>query len=413
MTRESIVVIGAGIVGAAAARMLQLDGHVVTLLDREGVCAGASYGNAGAVVTGSCAPTAMPGILRDVLHMIGRPLSPFTIRPRYLPTALPWLLRFLAESRRSRVEQNAGHLHALTSRAEQGWRRLTGDSPLAALLRPGGWLKVYETEAAFARTAETRRLMDRLQVPYDVLEPADIQALEPELAPIFECGLFQPDSLRVTDPGKMVEGIVDAFVGAGGTFRHFAVERLVSAAGSVRLEGDAARLGADRVVIAAGARSAVLAEQAGDRMPLDTERGYHLMLPESTAGMLQRPVMNGDHSFVLSPLADGLRITSQVEFAGVDAAPDYRRVRSLLPQAARMLPGLQTEERSVWMGCRPSLPDSLPVIGFSTRSSRVMYAFGHQHLGMTLGPVTGCILADLVAGRDPGLDLRAYRPDRF
>ena len=137
------------------------------------------------------------------------------------------------------------------------------------------------------------------------------------------------------------------------------------------------------------------------------------MLSTDSSVLLSRPVMNGDSSFVLSPMELGLRLTAQIEFAGLDAAPDYRRVRSLLPVARRMLPGIDKAETSVWMGCRPSLPDSLPVLGFASASNNVLYAFGHQHLGITLGPISGLIIADLVAGRDPGIDLAPYRPDRF
>ncbi len=145
---------------------------------------------------------------------------------------------------------------------------------------------------------------------------------------------------------------------------------------------------------------------------MDTERGYHLMLSVEDSDLLTRPVMNGEHSFVLCPTQTGLRLTGQIEFAGLAADPDYRRIRRFLAPAKRMLPGIDSDEQSVWMGCRPSLPDSLPVLGFSSHEN-VLYAFGHQHLGMTLGPISGLIIADLVAGRDPGIDMAAYRAERY
>ena len=413
MLAESIVVVGAGVVGASAALALQQDGHQVTLVDREGPCAGASFGNAGVVVNASCAPTAMPGIVFDVLRMIGRPLSPLTIRLSYLPRVLPWMARFVNESRVTRVHANAIALHALTQGAGQGWRTLTENTGLNTLLRQDGWLKVYESDHSFARSARARSLMDELSVPYEILNPADIQALEPHLAPIFARAIYQQDTLQVSNPGQMISAMVELFANRGGRFRKFDVQRIEIVDGGVAIRNQSESIAADKIVIATGAWSRVLATQLGDRVMLDTERGYHLMLPAGNNAMLGRPVMSADHSFVLSPMETGLRLTSQVEFAGLDAAPDYRRVRRLVPIAARMLPGLDAEEQSVWMGCRPSLPDSLPVLGFSPRCNKVLYAFGHQHLGMTLGPLSALIIADLVAGRDPGIDMHPYRIDRF
>jgi len=413
MSGQNVVVIGAGIIGASTALALQRDGHRVTLIDREGPCAGASFGNAGAIVNDSCVPTATPGIVFDVLRMLGRPLTPFTIRLSYLPRALPWMLRFLGESRHSRVHANAKNLHALTKVAEKSWRTLTSGTDLTSLLRPGGWLKVYESNDSFAGTAFARVLMDELGAPYEILDPAGIQDLEPHLAPIFTNGLFVPEGLWISDPGRMTHGMVELFLSRGGRFQKFTAERLEMKSDEIVVHDHAAVLAADKVVVATGAWSRKLAAQIGDPVPLDTERGYHLMLPAENSGLLERPVMSGDDSFVLSPMDEGLRLASQVEFAGLDAAPDYRRVRSLIPAALRMLPGIDATEQSVWMGCRPSLPDSLPVLGFATQSERIIYSFGHQHLGMTLGPRSALITADLLAGRNPQIDLRPYRADRF
>lgn len=413
MSGKSIIIIGAGVVGAATALVLQQDGHQVTLVDREWPCYGASFGNAGLVVNASCAPTAMPGIVFNVLRMIGRPLSPLTIRPSYVLEVLPWMARFVNESRRARVHANATALHALTQGAVQSWRMLTANTVLHELLRQLGWLKVYESEKSFAATAYARLLMDELRVPYETLDGGDIQALEPELAPIFAHAILQRDSLQISNPAQMIHGMVELFASRGGRFRKFDVQRIAIGDQQIEIHQPSESMAADKIVIAAGAWSGALAAQIGDLVPLDTERGYHLMLPVTNNAMLGRPVMSGDYSFVLSPMETGLRLSGQVEFAGLDAAPDYRRVRRLLPIAARILPGLDTEEQSVWMGCRPSLPDSLPVLGFSSQCNSILYAFGHQHLGMTLGPVSAHIIADLLAGRDPEIDLNPYRVDRF
>lgn len=410
---HAVCVVGAGVVGASAALALQRDGHEVVLIDREGPGAGASFGNAGAIVNASCAPTAMPGVVLDVFRMIGRPMAPFNIRPDYLLRASPWMLRFLVESRIARVRENARHLHALTREAVSAWNTLVRGTEMSKLLRPAGWLKVYETDAAFTRTLQARLLMDELGVPHELLDAEQIRELEPALAPIFTRGLLQRDSLQVINPGRMVRSMAELFAARGGRFLRLDIRRIEADGQKLLLHGTSQSVRADLAVIAAGARSGELAAAIGDRVPLDAERGYHLMLAAENSGLLRRPVMNGDHSFVLSPMQDGLRLTSQVELAGLDAAPDYRRVRRMVAAASHMLPDLVAGEQSVWMGCRPSLPDSLPVLGFSPGNRRIIYAFGHQHLGMTLGPVSALLVADLAAGRKPSPDLEPYRVDRF
>lgn len=413
LAEQDIIVIGAGVIGAATALALRREGHGVLLIDREGPAAGASFGNAGAVVNESCAPTAMPGVWKQALASIGDPLSPLSIRPSYLPRAAPWLIRFLLASRPGRVLSIARDLHALSRHAASDWRELTKGTELDRFFHEGGWLKVYETDAAFNKTSAARELMDALGVGYELLTADDIRGLEPALAPIFRHGIFQKSSLRCDDTAGLVRAMVDLAVASGAAFRIATVARLEPRGDRVRVHCDSDTLDARRVVLAAGARSRELAAQVGHRLPLDTERGYHVMLPRGTEALLSRPVLNGERSFVLSPMRAGLRMTSQVEIAGVDAPPNFARVRHLLPEAKRMLPDLDAREESVWMGCRPSLPDSLPVIGPARDAQNVLFAFGHQHLGLTLAAVTAFAVAAMVAGREPAVDLSPYRPERF
>jgi D-amino-acid dehydrogenase len=211
----------------------------------------------------------------------------------------------------------------------------------------------------------------------------------------------------------MVQGMVDLLITRGGAYQQFDVRTMAIEGPKILLGNASQSMSADKVIIAVGAWSKSLAQQGGNKLPLDTERGYHLMLPSANSRLLSRPVVNAESSFVLVPMDSGLRLAGQDELAGVDAAPDFRRIRKLLPAAKRMLPELDVTEQSAWMGCRPSLPDSLPVIGFARRSKNILYAFGHQHLGITLGPTTGLIIADMVAERDPGIDLAPYSPERY
>jgi D-amino-acid dehydrogenase len=413
LPETSVVVIGAGIVGASVALALQRDGHKVTLIDRNKPGAGASFGNAGAIVNASCVPTAMPGAAVSGLRMLGNPLAPLSIRPSYIHRITPWLARFVLESRTAQVAHNARGLFALTRRAAASWRQIVGNTELGKLLRATGWLKVYESPTSFDATAAARKLMDDIGTPYRVLQAADIRELEPNLAPIFAHGIYQEDSLSVTNPQRMIQGMVDLFIRDGGTFRKLDMRNIIVDGTSPRIECASETLRANNVVLATGAWSKPFAVQLGDRVPLDSERGYHLRFALHDKELLSRPVMNGDLSFVLSPMQTGLRLTSRVEFAGVDAPADFTRIRRLLPYARQMLPAIGDAVEAEWMGCRPSLPDSLPVLGVAANCPHVFYAFGHQHLGMTLGPVTAYVIADLVAERDPGLDLSPYRADRF
>jgi glycine/D-amino acid oxidase-like deaminating enzyme len=413
MANNTTIVVGAGIVGTSIALNLASKGFSVTLVDRTGPASGASFGNAGGIVNNSCVPTATPGIIFEVTRMLTRPLSPFSIRPDHLPRALPWFIRFLYESQQERANNNAQNLHRLTQNATRDWLRLIDNTTLNRYVNTTGWLKVYESTHSFNNTNYAREMMDRLQVPYEVLNKAEIQALEPALAPIFNYGLFQKDSLHITNPGALIETMIELMREHGGIYKNMSVEKVTAGNNSIEISEQGSSMRAEKLIIATGAYTKPLAEMIGDKISIEAERGYHMMFPRTTGSLLSRPVVNGENSFVLSPMATGMRMTSQVEIASVDAAPNYQRIRSLKAAAKNMLPDLETLEESVWMGCRPSLPDSLPVIGTSTKSDNIIYAFGHQHLGMTLGPVTAYLVAQLISGEPTEVDLHPYRIDRF
>jgi D-amino-acid dehydrogenase len=395
----------------SAALYLQRDGHEVTVIDPRAPGTGTSFGNAGGAVYTSCAPLALPGILKRVPGMMLDPLGPMVLRWRYLPRIAPWLIELLRASRPERVEAISIALAALNRGAPAAWRDLARQSGAEDLLRPVGWLKVYETDAGLAATAPDRGLMARRGRKFELLNADELRQLEPGLAPIFRHGFFQPESDFVANPGRAIERFAADFASRGGRVLRDEVTGFALQAAPRRVETLSGGVETEAIVLAAGAWSRGLARQLGARARLDTERGYHIML--SGEGVrLGRPTVHGEQGFVLSPMETGIRIASQVEFAGLEAPADFRRIRGLLPRAKRMLPGLDTTERSAWLGFRPSLPDSLPVIGPSPRHRDVYLAFGHGHLGLTQGPVTGRIVADLAADRDPGLDLAPYRPGR-
>lgn len=408
-----IAVIGAGIVGVSCALYLRRDGHDVTLVDPRAPGTATSFGNAGAIVTGAVVPNSTPALRRDIPRMLFDRDSSVRVRWSYLPRAAPWLLRFLLAGRHSRVQAIADALQPLVSRAYEAHRELGTLSGAEDLLRQVGWLKVYETEAAFAATQYDRDIMAARGVRSDVLGADEIRQLEPSLARRYVKGLFQPDTGFVTLPHRLVQAHAAHFQQLGGSIVQERVRGVQPMDGVVRLDCELGFRTFDAAVIAAGAWSKELARQVGDRVPLDTERGYHLNIEPGDAGELRRPVMFPERGFVLAPMLDGIRLTSGVELAGLHAAPDFSRILRLLPVAREALPGLSDRITRQWLGYRPSTPDSLPVIGRSQHSRAVFYAFGHQHLGLTLGPITGRAIAAAVAGRQPEFDLSPYRAERF
>ena len=274
-----------------------------------------------------------------------------------------------------------------------------------------GWLKVYESDAAFDATANARALHDRHGGRYEILDADEIRQMEPTVAPIFTRGPLLPGIRFAHRSLRVVRAFAATFVGGGGRLETGEVTGfdLTARPRTVRVGSD--KVAADAIVLATGAWSRGLARQLGGDVPLGVERGYHLMLPAMASGPT-RPLLHGDHGFAITPMEDGLRLAHGVELASLAAPPDYGWVRRLLPHAERMLPGLDTRESSAWLGFRPTLPDSRPVIGPSPVYPDVYFAFGHQHYGLTLGPLTGRLIADLVAGRDPGIDLAPFRAHR-
>ena len=403
-------------VGAANALALACEGYRVTVFEPDDIGAGTSSGNAGGIVTGAVTPTATPGVLRAMPGYVFDSDGAAVLRPAYALKILPWLLRFIAASRPSRVGAIAQALQPLVAGSMQAHLALADVSGARDRIRSVGWLKVYKTAQGFADTALDRALMTHHGVNFSVLTPAQIAELEPNIDPdAYTCGLFQPESGFVNYPLALSQAY---FAGA----RQRGAEHLRESVRQVRpLESGCVAITTaqgsrqfDAVLVAAGAWSKQFASQIGDKVCLDTERGYHISLQSTGADLLQRPVCFPEHHCVLSPMHDGISIVSIDELAGLEAPPDYRRIRVLLPFARRVLPGVadQAVQRE-WMGFRPSTPDSLPVIGRSPRCKNVFYAFGHGHLGLTLSAITAQWITNLVSGRADLVDMTPYRIDRF
>lgn len=411
---KSVVVVGAGIVGISCGIHLQSRGHRVTVLDPRGFGNGASYGNSAIIANSECLPVATPGTLRRVPSMLLSRNGPLHIRPSYLPVLLPWLARFVAASRPSRVREISVALSALLRPALDAHRHVASLAGVGTSIRPTGWLKAYETVRAFERAKPGYEAMRALGVTCEELSADELRTREPALAPIFSRAIFHPDCHHVGLPGVYTAALGAFFVRQGGVFREEAVADFSFRDGAVVGVTTAnGTIAADAVVVACGAWSKALAARLGEGVPLDTERGYHAMVATDGAARLNAPVYWTDRSVILSPMPGGVRMTSSVEFAGLHAPPDYAHVNRLAADVRRALPSASTEVSSRWLGFRPSMPDSLPVIGATRRHRNCFLAFGHGHLGVTLGPVTGRLVADLVEGGSSEIDLAPYAPQRF
>ncbi|HTW26917.1 MAG TPA: FAD-binding oxidoreductase [Acetobacteraceae bacterium] len=412
MSGKHAVIVGAGIVGICAAHALLDDGWRVTLLDAEGPGAGASRGNAGWIAHMDILPLARPQTLRTLPAWLFDPVGPLTIRPSYLPRLLPWLARFLAASRPSRVARGTDALTALNRLALPAWERRLAGLGLGDRLRRRGSLSVWRNRAGFRAATELFARQRSLGIPVEAIAAPDIAALEPMLVGRIAAASFYPSGVHVADPHALTLALAAAARQRGAALRlGSAVRVTVGERPGVEL-ADATALAADAVVLAAGAWSRPLAAGAGDAVPLDTERGYNVTLPAGRLG-LSRPVVYEDEGFVTTPLDTGDRIGGAVEFAGLAAPPSFARVDAMLARLRRYLPDADTRGGERWMGFRPSMPDSLPVIGPARRSPRIVHAFGHGHLGLTQAAITAEIVAALLAGRVPPVDVTPFRAARF
>ena len=411
-TTRDITVIGAGVIGVACARQLQRDGHRVCVLDPEPPGQACSWGNAGVFATDSVIPLATPATLRAVPAMLLRSDAPLTLRWRYLPRLLPWLLRFVTQARPRRVAEISRALTALCTAADDATAALVAESRAAELIHDTGWLTVYETRAGLEAGRAEAAERQRHGIECEVLSAAAVRQWLPAIGDHVTGGLRSPQCAMCADPGAFVAHLAADVATAGGTFERVRAHRLVPHADGIRIETDRGSHDSELVVVATGIETNALAATVGERFPLDTERGYHLMAPE--AGVRPAlPVMAGEHKFVTTPMAQGLRLAGLTELGGTRLPPDPRRYRSMLRHAQRLFPALAAAQWSQWMGFRSTLPDSLPVIGPSPREPRVHYAFGHQHLGLTLAGLTGQLIADGVAGRASAIDTAPLRPGRW
>ncbi|MER2537348.1 MAG: FAD-dependent oxidoreductase [Rhizobiaceae bacterium] len=410
----SIVVVGAGIIGTAIAYQLQRRGEAVVLLDGDGPGKGASFGNMASIAVTEFMPASRPGIWAQMPKWMLDPEGPVRIRPAYLPKLIPWFLRFLAASRPTKLRELEAAGAVLCMRVYEDLDALLKETGLQHMLSAEGCLSIYSDEAEFRVDREHIDVLDRFGFRYEVLGGNALRDIEPAITTKIGKAVLLPDNRSVANPYELVTALAEKFQALGGRIEHGEVVGFEQGAGevqSVRLSNGRA-LPADRFVLAAGAYTARLSAQLGEPIPLETERGYHtqIMAPGIS---IRHSIIWPARAFMVTPTAGGIRVGGTVEMAGLDAPPDYRRAKVLVNRAKDALPDLKVEQATEWMGHRPALPDTIPVIGPSAKRKNVWYATGHGHLGLTYGATTARLVADLMAGVTPPVDMTPYRVDRF
>ncbi len=412
-TSIDIAVIGAGIIGVATAYKLAEAGRQVLLIDRRGVAEETSRDNAGAFAFSDIMPLATKDVLRKLPRWLSDPLGPFTVRPEYLPKLTPWLMRFWRAGWPDRVQASIKAQAEMMRLAGRETEALVASAGLGHMVRSDGVLELYESEAEIRAAQHELAAKTAEGIEHRLVRRAELAELQPGLAPSIIAATFIPKWQTVSDPYDYTRAVADAAMARGVEFRQGEVARLDPLeAGVVITFADGSKLTAAHVVVAGGAWSRALTAPLGDLIPLETERGYNTTLPPG-AFDLKRQLVFGGHGFVVTPLSTGIRVGGAVELGGLKLPPNYKRADAMLTKAARLMPGLKTTGGAQWMGFRPSLPDSLPAIGRSRPSPRIVYAFGHGHLGLTQSAAAGRLVTDIITGATPSIDLAPFSPQRF
>lgn len=411
--QHDIIVIGAGIVGLSIALRLQSLGGSITVVDRKGVAAEASRGNAGAFAFSDIVPLATPGIMRRAPKWLCDPLGPLSIPPSYAIKILPWMLRFWRASWTDRYDASLSaqsQLMQLSQTAlEQQIKAVNGEQ----MMQREGQLRLYEGAEEYNTSLSYWELCGRHEIEFRLLEsPEAIADIQPGIDPRFTHAGYTPMWMNTCDPMLWTEHIARQLVARGGIIRATDIKSLAYNEDQVLLTTPNEVLEAKQVVLASGAWSHHLANTLGDKIPLETERGYNTTLPTG-AFDLKTHLTFGGHGFVVSKISGGVRVGGAVEMGGLNLPPNYKRSEILLQKAKQFLPKLKTKGGEQWMGFRPSTPDSLPIIDYSPKTRNIIYAFGHGHLGLTQAAGTAELVTSLIQRNTPIMPLEAFSATRF
>ena len=405
-----IAVVGAGIVGICSAFFLQKNGFQVTLLDKKEPGSMTSFGHACTFADYANVPVNSPDLFRDIPSMLLRSDGPLAVDFFHVLKNINWTTKFLQNCTTKKVEYISKSLGNLLNNASISYDEIFTDVKVSEYIKNEEALYLYQNKTEFLKAKTTNELRQKNGVRIKTLSKAEILDLEPSLAPVFFNGQIFIGSRHTTNPSMISKRIFETFINNGGEFIQSHVDDLIVEDDSVNVNLNNNNHKFEKVIICAGAWSNNLSKKIGESFPLDTERGYHVMF--NNHGLINRPVGWSQSGFYLVQLEEGLRAAGTVEIAGLSKPENKKRIQMIESQARRLLPQLN-EVKSTWLGFRPTLPDSLPVIGPSKKNKNIIYAFGHQHIGWTLGAVTGKIINSICNERVPNINIEPFSPSRF
>ena len=405
-----IAVVGAGIVGICSAFFLQKNGFQVTLLDKKEPGSMTSFGHACTFADYANVPVNSPDLFRDIPSMLLRSDGPLAVDFFHVLKNINWTTKFLQNCTTKKVEYISKSLGNLLNNSSISYDEIFTDVKVSEYIKNEEALYLYQNETEFLKAKTTNELRQKNGVRIKTLSKNKILDLEPSLAPVFFNGQIFIGSRHTTNPSMISKRIFETFINNGGEFIQSHVDDLIVEDGSVNVNLNNNNHKFEKVIICAGAWSNNLSKKIGESFPLDTERGYHVMF--NNHGLINRPIGWSQSGFYLVQLKEGLRAAGTVEIAGLNKPENKKRIKMIESQARRLLPQLN-EVKSTWLGFRPTLPDSLPVIGPSKKNKNIIYAFGHQHIGWTLGAVTGKIINTLCEDRKTNINIESFSPNRF
>ena len=408
---KSIAVIGAGIIGICSAYFLQKSGFKVTLIDHNKPGTMTSYGHACTFADYACIPVNSPTIFKDLPSLLLKQNGPLAVDFKYILKNLPWALSFLKNCSKDKVEYIASSLANFLSHSRLSYDQLFEEVDVSQYINNNETLYLYKTEKEFQAAKYSIDLRKKNNVKIKTLNATEIYEIEPNIAQVYFCGLIFEGSRHTINPIKVSEKIFESFLQNGGSYINKKITLINNAVNGITITSENNTFDFDKIIISAGSWSKELALMIGDKFPLDTERGYHVLF-DNEKKLINRPVGWSQSGFYLIQIEEGIRAAGTVEIAGLQKNPNPKRLKMIETEARRIIPALG-KVKSTWLGFRPTLPDSLPVIGQSPKDNNVYYAFGHQHIGWTLGAVTGKAITELVNNRNPNFDLSSFNPNRF
>ena len=408
---KNIAVVGAGIVGICTSYFLQKSGFNVTLIDKEQPGTMTSYGHACTFADYANVPVNSPSLFFEIPQMLLKKDSPLAVDYLYIIKNLPWAIKFLKNCQKNKVEEIASSLANLLHHSRLSYDHIFNDVDVAKFIKNEENIYIYDSKKSYEASDYSNQLRKKNNIKVKELNKKDIYDLEPNLASVYHAGYLFVGSRHTTNPLAISQKIFESFLNGGGEFINENVKNIANNEGLVEISLQEKKIKFNQVVICTGAWSKSLARMVGDDFPLDTERGYHVLF-DADKQLINRPIGWSQSGFYLVQMEDGIRASGTIEIAGLDKPLNQNRINMIESQARKILPQLGAV-KSTWMGKRPTLPDSKPIIGRSTKNKNVMYAFGHQHIGWTLAAVTGKAINELAKGSKPNFDISSFSPNRF